>query len=68
MPLVHQGILPEFKITKAMQKITAKKHWMTGEDFKEAIIQGFELLFLSRSLLMDMDQMHALSVPTYIKL
>jgi len=31
MSLVHQGILPEFRTTKAMQKSTAKKHLMTEE-------------------------------------
>jgi hypothetical protein len=55
MSLVHQGILPEFRTTKAMQKSTAKKHLMTEENFGEAIVQkDLCLIFsLSCSLLMD---------------
>jgi hypothetical protein len=55
MSLVHQGILPEFRTTKATQKRTAKKHLMMGENFGEAIVQKVLCLIfsLSCSLLMD---------------
>jgi hypothetical protein len=56
MSLVHQGILPEFRTTKAMQKSTAKKHLiMTGENFGEAIncTKRFVLNFLSFLFFVD---------------